>query len=357
MGVYILLEFVTGGLLFDVCQTLGGMGENGGRFFLSQMCDVLEYMHGKGVVHRDLKLENILVDDNMNLKVADFGFATFRKIHNLKSYRGTMTYMAPEIKEGKTYDGVQIDMFSTGVILFIIVQGIFPFKEAKKDEYFYNLLLQGDYNTYWKKTGGQNLSNEFKDLILKMFSYNGKDRPTVAEIRAHPWMQANVDMKQVRHDILSEVAEKRTQSTADSERVGGSSRGPALLHLVRQTGFANQAFDDIMAYDINIDLIKPGTIYDDVEEYIHENGLDEKWALTEEEDAADDIMDDDTEDAQKFKHIKLTIQPDGISGEEERDEVKGFDVETVVEIKFYQKDEQTARVHIQAVKGDHAHWK
>lgn len=70
------------------------------------MLDVLTYMHGKGVVHRDLKLENILVDDVMNLKVADFGFATFRKIHNLSSYRGTMTYMAPEIKEGKKYDGI-----------------------------------------------------------------------------------------------------------------------------------------------------------------------------------------------------------------------------------------------------------
>ena len=88
---------------------------------MHQMMDVLHYMHGKGVVHRDLKLENILVDDSMNLKVADFGFATFRKIHALKSYRGTMTYMAPEIKEGKQYDGRQIDVFSTGVILFIIV--------------------------------------------------------------------------------------------------------------------------------------------------------------------------------------------------------------------------------------------
>lgn len=147
--VYILLEFVSGGLLFDVCQTIGGMGEMGGRYFLSQMLDVLQYMHGKGVVHRDLKLENILVDDFMNLKVADFGFATFRKVHDLKSYRGTMTYMAPEIKEGKKYDGMAIDMFSTGVILFIIVQGIFPFKEAKKDEFFYNLILKGDMTTYW----------------------------------------------------------------------------------------------------------------------------------------------------------------------------------------------------------------
>lgn len=103
--VYILLEYVSGGLLFDVCQTLGGMGEDGGRFFMQQMIDVLSYMQGRGVVHRDLKLENILVNESMDLKVADFGFATFRKIDKLKSYRGTMTYMAPEIKEGKLYDG------------------------------------------------------------------------------------------------------------------------------------------------------------------------------------------------------------------------------------------------------------
>lgn len=130
------------------------------------MLDLLDYMHGKNVVHRDLKLENILVDEELNLKVVDFGFATFRKIHNLKSYRGTMTYMAPEIKEGKTYDGKKIDIFSTGVILFIIVQGIFPFKEAKKDEFFYKLIIENKLDTYWKKVGGQSLSSEFKDLIL-----------------------------------------------------------------------------------------------------------------------------------------------------------------------------------------------
>ena len=187
--VYIILEYVPGGLLFDLCQTVGAMGEDGGRYFMRQMIDVLGYMQGKGVVHRDLKLENILVDDQLNLKVADFGFATYKKIHKLQSYRGTMTYMAPEIKEGKVYDGTQIDMFSAGVILFIIVQGIFPFKEAKKDEYFYNLLLTGKFEQYWKKTGGQNLSNDFKDLILKMFSYDGKKRPTIDEVKNHPWMQ------------------------------------------------------------------------------------------------------------------------------------------------------------------------
>jgi serine/threonine protein kinase len=203
--VYILLEYVTGGLLFDLCQTVGGMGEDDGRYFLTQMIEVLGYMQSKGVVHRDLKLENILVDNDINLKVADFGFATYKKITKLNSYRGTMTYMAPEIKEGKTYDGKQIDMFSTGVILFIMVQGIFPFKEAKKDEYFYNLILTGKLDQYWAKVGGQNLSPEFKDLILKMFSYDGSKRPTVDELKNHPWMLKPIDMKVSRANILEKL--------------------------------------------------------------------------------------------------------------------------------------------------------
>ena len=101
--VYIMMEFVPAGLLFDLCQTMGAMGENGGRFFVGQLLDAVDYMHTKRVIHRDLKLENILVDENLNLKIADFGFACYKNIDALKSYRGTMTYMAPEIKEGKTY--------------------------------------------------------------------------------------------------------------------------------------------------------------------------------------------------------------------------------------------------------------
>lgn len=65
------------------------------------------------------------------------------------------------------------------MVLFIIVHGIFPFKEAKRDEYFYNMIMSGRLDTYWWKVGGVNLSAEFKDLITKMFSYDGNKRPTI----------------------------------------------------------------------------------------------------------------------------------------------------------------------------------
>jgi serine/threonine protein kinase len=182
------MEFVQGGLLFDLCQLMSAMGEEAGRFFANQMLDSIEYMHSNRTVHRDLKLENILVDDHLNLKVADFGFASYKSIDCLKSYRGTLTYMAPEIKEGKVYKGTQVDLFSFGVILFIIVQGIFPFKEARSEEYFYNLLLTGQTELYFNKVGGQDLSPEFKDLVVALFAYDPEKRPTIEQIRSHPWM-------------------------------------------------------------------------------------------------------------------------------------------------------------------------
>ena len=208
--VYIVMEFVQGGLLFDLCQTMGAMGEDAGRFFLHQMLDSIEYMHSRRVVHRDLKLENILIDDQLNLKLADFGFACYKNIDSLNSYRGTMTYMAPEIKEGKTYKGQNVDMFSIGVILFIIVQGIFPFKEARKEEYFYNLLLSNKHDTYFQKVNGTGLSGEFKDLILKLFSYDGNLRPNVEQIRSHPWMQSSTfNYEATRTQLLQTLPQKQ----------------------------------------------------------------------------------------------------------------------------------------------------
>jgi len=208
--VYLIMEYVQGGLLFDVCQAMAAMGEDAGRFFAHQMLDAMEYMHSNRVAHRDLKLENILIDEKMNLKLADFGFACYKNIDCLKSYRGTFTYMAPEIKEGKQYNGTQVDLFSFGVILFIIVQGIFPFKEARQEEYFYNLLMTGQLDLYFQKTNATHLSSEFKDLILALFNYDGAKRPSVSQIRQHPWLnKPGFNYEATRANLIAEMATKQ----------------------------------------------------------------------------------------------------------------------------------------------------
>ena len=142
--------------------------------------------------------------------MADFGFAIYKGVDALKSYRGTMTYMAPEIKEGKTYKGTQVDLFSLGVILFIIVQGIFPFKEARREEYFYGLLMNGRIDHYWSKVNGGVLSQSFKDLVLGLFSYDGNQRPTTEQIRNSAWMQnPNYDKEATRRTLIAELARKK----------------------------------------------------------------------------------------------------------------------------------------------------
>ena len=121
------------------------MGEDGGRFLMQQLVEAIKYIHKQEkIIHRDLKLENILVDQDLNIQLCDFGFAAWRNLSTLRGRKGTKTYMAPEIKLDKIYDGRKIDIFSLGVIMFILVIGSFPFYESKLDDSHYELLLSGD---------------------------------------------------------------------------------------------------------------------------------------------------------------------------------------------------------------------
>ena len=124
----------------------------------------------------------------MNLKIADFGFVSYKNIDNLSTFRGTKTYMAPEIREGRVYKGRKVDLFSLGVILFIIVRGTFPFNEAKIDDHFYRSIVKGDQEAYFDKVDSTKLSENFKDLIFKLLAYDSDQRPNIDEIRAHEWL-------------------------------------------------------------------------------------------------------------------------------------------------------------------------
>ena len=121
------------------------MGEMRGRFFIRQITSAVEHLHQIGIAHRDLKLENFLVNEDMQLMMNDFGSSTNENISTLNQYCGTRVYMAPEIILHKTYDGRKADIFSVGVILFILVQGGFPFLSATEDDEYFSLLIQNKF--------------------------------------------------------------------------------------------------------------------------------------------------------------------------------------------------------------------
>jgi serine/threonine protein kinase len=123
--IYIVLELATGGEFFDYIATGGSFPERIARFYFKQLIEALDYVHTKGAVHRDLKPENLLFDGSYNLKVADFGFAAPVDGRDgsgtLKTKLGTESYMAPEINLKRAYSGASVDLFASGIILFIMI--------------------------------------------------------------------------------------------------------------------------------------------------------------------------------------------------------------------------------------------
>jgi len=154
-------------------------------------------MHEKGYAHRDLKPENLLLSEDFNLKLADFGFATLLagKGNNgrLKTILGTESYMAPEIHmKASYYHGILVDLFAAGILLFIFYTGRPPFNSAKPRDTFYNMICTNKHERFWaqqcKMSKDPNMfSDEFKSLVSAMLAFDPTQRPSIAEIISHPW--------------------------------------------------------------------------------------------------------------------------------------------------------------------------
>lgn len=148
---------------------------------------MLEYLQGIDMCHRDLKLENIMVTPALKLRLIDFGFATLGQNELQRDYRGTQSYMAPEIIEGKPYFGGKADLFSFAVIMFTLVTAHFPFAKATRSDPHFKYVYEGKKTQYFQKSRAHNLSPEFKDLFWTLICPDGSKRPTLQWVKAHPW--------------------------------------------------------------------------------------------------------------------------------------------------------------------------
>ena len=193
--IYLGLELASNAELFDyIADPKKEFDEKCARNILRQIVQGLISMQKVNISHRDLKTENIFLNDNFTVKVGDFGFAKksdkFKFDGLLKTNLGTNGYQSPEMLEGSYYSGEDNDVFALGVILFILTGCYPPFREAKKTDNWYRHLYFDKVENFWlvhKKFKG---SYELKDLISKMLSY--KERITLEQITQHKWYNGEI---------------------------------------------------------------------------------------------------------------------------------------------------------------------
>lgn len=182
--IYIVLEFVTGGELFDKIVNHGRMSEDEARRYFQQLINAVDYCHSRGVYHRDLKPENLLLDSYGNLKVSDFGLSALsQQVQEdglLHTTCGTPNYVAPEVLNDRGYDGAMADVWSCGVILFVLLAGYLPFDDPNLMN-LYKKIEAADFTCPpW-------LSFSARKFIAQILDPNPKTRITIPEILKDEW--------------------------------------------------------------------------------------------------------------------------------------------------------------------------
>ncbi|XP_017025107.1 serine/threonine-protein kinase MARK2 isoform X8 [Drosophila kikkawai] len=180
--LYLIMEYASGGEVFDYLVLHGRMKEKEARVKFRQIVSAVQYCHQKRIIHRDLKAENLLLDSELNIKIADFGFSNeFTPGSKLDTFCGSPPYAAPELFQGKKYDGPEVDVWSLGVILYTLVSGSLPFDGSTLRE-LRERVLRGKYRIPFY------MSTDCENLLRKFLVLNPAKRASLETIMGDKWM-------------------------------------------------------------------------------------------------------------------------------------------------------------------------
>ncbi|OMP12193.1 hypothetical protein CCACVL1_00079 [Corchorus capsularis] len=228
--IYIILEFITGGELFDKIVHNGRLSEVEARRYFQQLIDGVDYCHSKGVYHRDLKPENLLLDSQGNLKISDFGLSALPEegVSLLRTTCGTPNYVAPEVLSHKGYEGAVADVWSCGVILYVLMAGYLPFDELDLTT-LYSKIERAEFSCpSWFPVGA-------KSLIQRILDPNPQTRITIEQIRNDEWFKKGyvpvrvLEYEDINLDDVNAVFDEPEEEKGN-EQPGNEDMGPLILN-------------------------------------------------------------------------------------------------------------------------------
>ncbi|CAL9205710.1 unnamed protein product [Musa hybrid cultivar] len=190
----IVMEYAAGGELFDRISNAGRFSEDEARYFFQQLICGVSYCHFMQICHRDLKLENTLLDGSPapRLKICDFGYSKSSLLHSRpKSTVGTPAYIAPEVLSRREYDGKTADVWSCGVTLYVMLVGAYPFEDPDDPRNFRKTIAR-IVSAQYKIPEYVHTSQDCRQILSRIFVANPERRITIREIRNHPWFLKNL---------------------------------------------------------------------------------------------------------------------------------------------------------------------
>lgn len=242
----IVMEYAAGGELFDRILTAGRFSEDEARYFFQQLISGVSYCHSMEICHRDLKLENTLLDGSPipRLKICDFGYSKSGLLHSMpKSTVGTPAYIAPEILSRREYNGKNADVWSCGVTLYVMLVGAYPFEDPADPRNF-------------RKTIGKIMSVQYyipdyvrispacKHLLSRIFVANPYKRITIREIKQHPWFLKNMPRDLIEGERTRYERNKPTQTVGEIMKVIEEARRVAPVHKpIQSSSFASSVIN------------------------------------------------------------------------------------------------------------------
>lgn len=229
--VYLVMELVTGGELFDRIVEKGSYTEKDAADLIRQVLEAVDYMHEQGVVHRDLKPENLLYycpDEDSKIMISDFGLSKMEDSGIMATACGTPGYVAPEVLAQKPY-GKAVDVWSIGVISYILLCGYPPFYD-ESDANLFAQILKGEFefdSPYW-----DDISESAKDFIRRLMCVDVNKRFTCREALKHPWISGNAASTKNIHSSVSEQLKKNFAKSRWRQAYNATAVIRQMRHLV-----------------------------------------------------------------------------------------------------------------------------